>query len=161
MTDRPGGWVEGIGWVAWLHDLTGGTWFITSHESDGQALNFWRSPADEFVDNVLVIVTRWSDGSTPEPTKRPDEFDPTTIDESAGDDLSLYARPQPPKRLPDVTELPEWDALFQHQNLDRTRALIWAVRNRVSEPCERCGRPARLGPCRGCIQPAVDSRGEN
>ena len=69
MTEnRPGGWVAGIGWVALLHDLTGDTTFQAEWGDD--KVNFWRSPADVYRENVPVIVTRWADGSTPEPPKR-------------------------------------------------------------------------------------------
>lgn len=76
--ERPGGWVPGIGWVAWHVDMQLGD----GYDVDGGS---------------IVIVTRWADGSTPEP---------------------------PFPQLPDVTELPEWAELVgRHRDLLSDRAL--------------------------------------
>jgi len=69
---RPGGWVEGIGWVALLTSLPTGTyysWFETDTERN------WRMVGDPYTVMRLkrysvhgpAIVRRWADGTTPAP----------------------------------------------------------------------------------------------
>lgn len=59
---RPGGWVEGIGWVALLRDLAEGDEFAFDRDEKPGAVDaYWLAndgPAP-------VIVTRWADGTTP------------------------------------------------------------------------------------------------
>ena len=71
-TERPGGWVDGIGWVALLTSLPTGTyysWFETDTERN------WRMVGDPYTVMRLkrysvhgpAIVRRWADGTTPAP----------------------------------------------------------------------------------------------
>ena len=70
--ERPGGWVDGIGWVALLTSLPTGTyysWFETDTERN------WRMVGDPYTVMRLkrysvhgpAIVRRWADGTTPAP----------------------------------------------------------------------------------------------
>lgn len=71
-TQRPGGWVEGIGWVALLCDLApGDTW--APHLPPAQPRHIVGERWDGTIgDSVpfspsVVIVTRWADGTVPAP----------------------------------------------------------------------------------------------
>ena len=87
-TDKPGGWVDGIGWVANELDVPAGS-------TCGNGGIEWVVD-DDYRDRLVVVVTRWADGSTPES----------------------------PERLPDVTELPEWrELLDRHADLVNNRVL--------------------------------------
>ena len=71
-TGRPGGWVEGIGWVALFHDLPEGTRFLSHSASEPpitSIVGVMCSPDDW--ENYPVIVTRWADGTTPAPPASP------------------------------------------------------------------------------------------
>ena len=69
-TERPGGWVDGIGWVALLADLNGDD--LAAVHPGGQSCRaggVWASSAHP------VVVVRWADGTTPAPpapSTRPD-----------------------------------------------------------------------------------------
>ena len=92
-TDKPGGWVDGIGWVAPEAALDDRTWVKLPN---------------------YVIVTRWADGSTPEP----------------------------PKRLPDVTELPEWPRIVAATELPPLPPVIakaWPILRRLVTAVESRG----------------------
>jgi hypothetical protein len=61
--ERPGGWVQGIGWVALLHDLPASAEVMfapgeAASVAVGESDHEWSYP---------VIVTRWPDGSEPAP----------------------------------------------------------------------------------------------
>lgn len=61
-TERPGGWVDGIGWVALLADLNGDD--LAAVHPGGQSCRaggVWASSAHP------VVVVRWADGTTPAP----------------------------------------------------------------------------------------------
>lgn len=63
---RPGGWVEGIGWVALLCDLAEGDqydWCEHAAVRDAGTVPL-RTP---------IVVTRWADGTTPTPSSVTDE----------------------------------------------------------------------------------------
>ena len=77
-TGRPGGWVEGIGWVALFHDLPEGTRFLSHSASEPpitSIVGVMCSPDDW--ENYPVIVTRWADGTTPAPPASPVPPTPT------------------------------------------------------------------------------------
>lgn len=76
-TERPGGWVDGIGWVARLGDVADDDLIRHGEPTSDPARDArrWYTPT------VLVEVSRWADGSTPQPpvppqgTERPDTAD--------------------------------------------------------------------------------------
>lgn len=107
--ERPGGWVPGIGWVALLHDLTGKTYFQAAWGDD--ATNYWRSPADTYRTNVPVIVTRWADGSIPEP---PGAWEQLCAAVDAMDDLARDGQLPEPLRQSVEGALVDLNALAQH-----------------------------------------------
>lgn len=112
--ERPGGWVSGIGWVARMGDLAM-TDRVRWHQ--GSVIPM-RQAKPHGYRSMPVIVAEWADGSTPEPPKRPDTkalreladlFEPphpadAGLIREAADYIDAT---KPPKRLPDVTELPE------------------------------------------------------
>jgi hypothetical protein len=59
---RPGGWVDGIGWVALLHDLSRGDLF---QFSPGTGRNTYTDTWERTPSNVPVIVACWSNGELP------------------------------------------------------------------------------------------------
>lgn len=121
MTDRPGGWVEGIGWVALYGDLLPGDVARVAGfpEWGSRDVSWWSALSSQ----TVCIVTRWADGSTPEP----------------------------PKRLPDVTELPEWQ---------RAVEVSAAYDGAASASAADSARREAWSALRSLIA-AVDSRGEN
>lgn len=66
--ERPGGWVEGIGWVAWLSQLADRDWFSTS--THGRHL-LRMAELDIVAQNPLVVVQMWTDGTVPAPSAAP------------------------------------------------------------------------------------------
>lgn len=56
---RPGGWVEGIGWVARAKDLDPGT--LYSYD-----------PCNDLAHDVLAVVSNWADGTVPAPASGSD-----------------------------------------------------------------------------------------
>lgn len=167
-TDKPGGWVPEIGWVALASDLPIGTKYLTTTNTPE-----WTAQGFE-VAATPVIVTLWDDDSVPEPPKRPDWMD--TSDPHM-DGSVTYAMPkhhdrpgqvmvtlpapvvadlrrltESSKRLPDVTELPEWQTLNHAMQRCRDR--------RVSIHYE-VGSLHDLAFAVEKIIAAVDSRGEN
>jgi hypothetical protein len=63
--ERPGGWVEGIGWVARLGDLPAGTTVLI--EGDEGIVSGIGGPSDP--DPITVV--RWADGEIPAPAPSP------------------------------------------------------------------------------------------
>lgn len=61
---RPGGWVDGIGWVARLCDLDPCDVAREVHESYEYQAHDWPAMSG---DPTPVIVTRWADGTAPTP----------------------------------------------------------------------------------------------
>lgn len=72
--ERPGGWVNGIGWVAIFDDLQAND-LIAYFRCDADDLNACVT-VDDATGDEPVIVTRWADGTRPAPPSpeaRPDE----------------------------------------------------------------------------------------
>ena len=119
----------------------------------------WMQLGDEydFDGGSLVIVTRWSDGSTPEPPEPPlceygqpahgevpCELAHARTDRGEVVDRDEFPTPEP--QLPDVTELPEWRELAA-----RSEQWLW----------DRPSTAVSVVSAALSLIRAVDSRGEN
>jgi hypothetical protein len=64
--ERPGGWVDGIGWVARLCDLDGYDEAHETEEDDRESdlAQMWTAHHRR---REVVVVTRWADGTVPAP----------------------------------------------------------------------------------------------
>jgi hypothetical protein len=103
MTARPGGWVDGIGWVALLRDVPIGSEVCEDAEVVGvEPFNpdvlFRRffvdevdSDASAFTTARPVIVTRWADGSVPRKPAKPDTNEMRRVASGALSGTSTYA----------------------------------------------------------------------
>lgn len=70
---QPGGWVEGIGWVALLSDLSNGDHLSFCYDGGVGVVDVLDNNNSD--DPTPVIVTRWADGTTPQaPTLTPEQF---------------------------------------------------------------------------------------
>lgn len=89
--ERPGGWVEGIGWVAKLSEVPERAKVEWSMWPGRGERVCW---AHKTYTDRPVVVTEWSDGSIPEPPKRlPDVTEAVRLlsDRDLGDALSHEA----------------------------------------------------------------------
>lgn len=89
-TERPGGWVDGIGWVAEYGDLPIHTHIILNPATDDPLTINMRTPESAMPAWRLVRVARWADGTTPEPPQP--RTDPTEVITGLSLDLSIERR---------------------------------------------------------------------
>lgn len=63
--DRPGGWLDGVGWVAYMHQLHPDTrvWHTHTTEDDGAPVSFLVGMG--VGTHRLMVVKVWPDGSIP------------------------------------------------------------------------------------------------